>query len=164
MKRFFIRVLISLLATPMVLYAKPVTPVSWAEMRQLDYETGQMSHTLQELDGQLIEIEGFIVPLETDGYIDTVKEFLLVPNPLACIHVPPPPPNQMMLVTMKKAIPLDMDFRGVAIQGRLSISQVELADGFVSYALKGFSAKEANIEFDDPLMDLLEDELKDSEQ
>ena len=28
------------------------------------------------------------------------QEFLLIPNPMSCMHVPPPPPNQMILVKM----------------------------------------------------------------
>ena len=50
-----------------------------------------------KLDGQLIEIPGFIVPLSEDSE-GLVTEFFLVPYVGACIHVPPPPPNQIVYV------------------------------------------------------------------
>ena len=49
------------------------------------------------LDGRLVRIPGFIVPLEEDSE-GRVLEFFLVPYVGACIHVPPPPPNQMVYV------------------------------------------------------------------
>jgi hypothetical protein len=44
---------------------------------------------VEEFDGQLVRIPGFVVPLESDG--KTISEFLLVPYFGACVHVPPPP-------------------------------------------------------------------------
>jgi uncharacterized protein len=48
------------------------------------------------LDGQVVRLPGFVVPLDGDGR--TVEEFLLVPYYGACIHVPPPPANQTVHV------------------------------------------------------------------
>jgi uncharacterized protein len=48
------------------------------------------------LDGQIVRLPGFVVPLEGDGR--SVEEFLLVPYYGACIHVPPPPANQTVHV------------------------------------------------------------------
>ena len=137
-------------------FAESSIPVSWEKLGELNYESGEMSESLSQLNNQIVEVSGFIVPLEMDGYIDTVKEFLLVPNPLACIHVPPPPPNQMVFIKMKKSIPLDMDFRGVAIRGLLTISKPKKENSFVSYEIEGFFAKEANIEVEDPMMEFLQ--------
>lgn len=137
------------------------TIISWETMKALDYKTGYMPDSLKQLKGKIVEVSGFIVPLELDGFIDTVSEFLLVPNPRACIHVPPPPPNQMILIKMKEAIPLNMDYRGVAIQGYLYFTKT--ADGIHGYELAGISAKEANIEFEDPLMDLIEKDFMEVE-
>ena len=53
----------------------------------------------------------------------TVTEMLLVPDPLACIHVPPPPPNQMIYVTLEEAIPVDMDLRGIELSGTFRIKE-----------------------------------------
>jgi hypothetical protein len=51
---------------------------------------------VDELDGRLIRLPGFVVPLELDAR--TMSEFLLVPYYGACIHVPPPPANQTIHV------------------------------------------------------------------
>lgn len=49
------------------------------------------------LNGTLIRLPGYVLPLESDGVKTT--EFLLVPYYGACIHVPPPPLNQTIYVT-----------------------------------------------------------------
>ncbi|MDE0488169.1 MAG: DUF3299 domain-containing protein, partial [Gammaproteobacteria bacterium] len=45
---------------------------------------------VEELDGVLVKIPGFVVPLEVSAE-GKVSEFLLVPYFGACIHYPPPP-------------------------------------------------------------------------
>ena len=50
----------------------------------------------EKLDGKIIKMPGFVVPVETDGKI--VHEFLLVPYHGACVHVPPPPANQTVYI------------------------------------------------------------------
>jgi len=140
--------------------AKDATKVSWDTLKELNYTTGEVTSTLNALEGHVIQIEGFIVPLELDDFIDSVIEFLLVPDPLACLHVPPPPPNQILFVSMKQPIPLDMDYRGISIKGRLTIpkTQIEVteedASALVGFYLEGFSAEEANIQFSDPFLEL----------
>ena len=93
------------------------------------------------------------MPLEMDEYADEVKEFLLVPDPLACIHVPPPPPNQIIYVVMNQKIPVNMDYRGVEIKGVLRF--VKSDDGIHGFDMVGQSAKEVNIEYEDPLLEIL---------
>ena len=51
---------------------------------------------VKELDGQLVRMPGYLLPLEVSSA--KVTEFLLVPYVGACIHVPPPPPNQIIYV------------------------------------------------------------------
>ena len=53
----------------------------------------------KSMNGKLIKLPGYVVPLETDG--KKSSEFLLVPYYGACIHVPPPPSNQTVYVTTK---------------------------------------------------------------
>ena len=137
-----------------ILWANDAQKLTWEIMEGLNYETGQTTPLLQGHHNQTVEVEGFIVPLEMDGYIERVSEFLLVPDPLACIHVPPPPPNQMIFVKMTQSIPLDMDYRGIAITGKLMIAKSK--NGVYGYKLAGVSAKEANIEYDDPLLEYME--------
>jgi hypothetical protein len=55
---------------------------------------------VEALNGQLVRIPGYILPLEVSG--TKVTEFLLVPSVGACIHVPPPPPNQIIYVKTEK--------------------------------------------------------------
>ena len=143
------------LASPLTLEEK-VTVVTWEMTQELNYETGEMPDNLKHLNNQTVEVSGFIVPLQLGGYLDMIKEFVLVPNPLACIHVPPPPPNQMIYVTMNKEIPLDMDYRGVSIKGTLKFSKPTEMYNFYGMTLDGVSAKEANIEYEDPFLDLID--------
>lgn len=74
---------------------------------------------VEDLDGMLIRIPGFVVPLEGDGV--KVSEFLLVPYYGACIHVPPPPANQTVFVTVPAADAVIREaFDTVWVTGRLS--------------------------------------------
>lgn len=51
---------------------------------------------VESLNGKLVKLPGYAVPLEGDG--KSVSAFLLVPFFGACIHVPPPPSNQIVSV------------------------------------------------------------------
>ena len=133
--------------------ADPSPLITWPMLKEMNYETGNMPDNIKKLNGQTIRIGGFIVPLEMDEYADEVKEFLLVPDPLACIHVPPPPPNQIIYVVMNQKIPVNMDYRGVEIEGILRF--VKSDDGIHGFDMVGQSAKEANIEYEDPLLEIL---------
>ena len=73
------------------------------------------------LDGQLVRIPGYALPLEFGGV--GVKEFLLVPYFGACIHVPPPPPNQMVFVRLQETYVLNELFAPVWITGRMSVER-----------------------------------------
>ena len=127
--------------------------VTWEMMANLNYETGEMEEIISQFNNEKVTVAGFIVPLEMDIYIDKVKDFFLVPNPLACIHVPPPPPNQIIYVKMKKSIPLDMDLRGVEIKGVLTVTEPE--KNIFTYEVDGISAKEAEIDYEDALSELI---------
>lgn len=135
--------------------ATPPPVITWQLLSQLNNHTGSIPKEIQQVTQKDIQIAGFIVPLELGEDMEKVSEFILVPNPLACIHIPPPPPNQMIYVKMKQQIPLDMDLRGIYVTGKLSIPLPKAKDGYFSYEMIGKSAKKANIEFEDPLLDLL---------
>ena len=81
------------------------------------------------LDGQLIRLPGYIVPLEVseDG---RTTDFLLVPYFGACIHVPPPPSNQIVHVKSEVGVKLDELYQPYWIEGALQVkaSTSELAD------------------------------------
>lgn len=89
----------------------------------------------QELNGSMVKIPGFVIPLEGDE--NFVTEFLLVPYMGACIHVPPPPPNQIIYVRFKNGAPVQALWDVVNIIGELKTETVshELAE--VGYVIEG---------------------------
>lgn len=96
-----------------------ITTLDWQALRELEIETGVVSPRLKALDGTKVKLPGFMVPLEDNR--QEVSEFLLVPSPQACIHVPPPPANQMVLVHMT-GDPTKMAWGPVWAEGILRIS------------------------------------------
>jgi hypothetical protein len=77
--------------------------------------------TNSELEGQLIRMPGYVLPLEYDG--ERVTEFLLVPFVGACIHTPPPPPNQIIHVKVKGGFQSSGMFEPVWVNGILKTEQ-----------------------------------------
>ena len=96
------------------------------------------------LEGQLIRIPGYALPLEHKDL--GVKDLLLVPYVGACIHVPPPPANQIVYVRLKDAHILESVYEPVWITGRLSLKASNKSLSFVdgnagietAYTLTGF--------------------------
>jgi uncharacterized protein len=82
------------------------------------------------LDGKLIKLPGYVVPIETDG--QKSSEFLLVPYFGACIHVPPPPANQTVFVTTgdKKGAEIRKLYDVVWVTGVIKVQKqtTDLAD------------------------------------
>jgi hypothetical protein len=111
----------------------------WRMLRGLDYQTGQKTPDLAALDGKAVKIPGFIVPLDDDDV--GLSEFLLVPSPQACIHVPPPPPNQMVMVRMKSGKAPQRSWGPVWIKGRLHIATMDSQYGKISYMMHGDEAE-----------------------
>ncbi|MFO1321492.1 MAG: DUF3299 domain-containing protein [Burkholderiales bacterium] len=87
------------------------------EMSEL--RKGQGAVLNRALEGQLVRVPGYLLPLELKGR--KVTEFLLVPWVGACIHTPPPPPNQ--IVHVKPDVPYEMSgmFEPIWVMGRLSL-------------------------------------------
>ena len=75
----------------------------------------------RKLDGQLIRMPGYLLPLEFSG--KEITEFLLVPWAGACIHTPPPPPNQIVHVKAARPVGNVGLFDPVIVTGRLSASR-----------------------------------------
>jgi hypothetical protein len=86
------------------------------------------------LEGKVVKIPGFIVPLDVakDG---TVSQFFLVPYFGACIHVPPPPPNQIVYVTTRKGIALDSIYEAYWITGTMKMQNKSTPLGAAAYSL-----------------------------
>ncbi|MEZ0391860.1 MAG: DUF3299 domain-containing protein [Pseudobdellovibrionaceae bacterium] len=109
--------------------------VDWRLLGQLDYISGKASSELQALDGKEVRIPGFMVPLEDN--MKKVTEFLLVPSPQACIHVPPPPPNQMVLIEMDGREDSKVEFGPIWVYGRLNLKPKKHQYGESSFTMKG---------------------------
>jgi hypothetical protein len=125
--------------------AAPAAPqqavtIDWRVLAGLDYTNGKATDTLKKLDGQMVRIPGFVVPL--DDFQEEGAEFLLVPYYGACVHTPPPPPNQIVMVEMtgKKAVKLNL-FDAVWMSGKIKIASVESPYGTVGYTLEGLKVE-----------------------
>jgi hypothetical protein len=119
---------------------KDPATIDWRVLGGLDYIEGTTSDSLKKLDGTVVRIPGFVVPL--DDFTEEGAEFLLVPYYGACVHTPPPPPNQIVFVTMegKKNVKLTL-FDAVWMEGRLKVSTVESPYGAVGFQLEGLAVK-----------------------
>jgi hypothetical protein len=109
--------------------------VDWKLLGELDYISGKATSELKALDGKEVRIPGFMVPLEDN--MKNVSQFLLVPSPQACIHVPPPPPNQMVLVEMDGSEDAKVEFGPIWIYGTLSLHSKRHQYGESSFVMKG---------------------------
>lgn len=112
--------------------------VDWRTLAGLNYESGEMTDVLRELNGKQIKIPGFMVPLE--DFAEQVSEFLLVPYFGACIHTPPPPPNQIVHVHMDGNRKAKVEWwEPIWMEGTLSIEDIESIYGVSGYQLVGLS-------------------------
>ncbi len=118
---------------------KDAQEVSWAELATLDVRSGDVSPVLKELEQMDIKIAGFVVPL-TDNFSE-IKEFLLVPDSMSCIHVPPPPTNQMVLVTLDDPMNSQLAYGPVWVTGHLQIKSIQSEFGVVAYQLRANKVK-----------------------
>jgi hypothetical protein len=75
-----------------------------------------------ELNGALISLSGFVLPLEYKER--KVTEFLLVPWVGACIHTPPPPSNQIVHVKPAKPFTTKGLFEAVTVTGVIQTSEM----------------------------------------
>ncbi|MEQ1806767.1 MAG: DUF3299 domain-containing protein [Burkholderiaceae bacterium] len=103
--------------------------------------------TNPELDGKLVRLPGYLLPLEASGKL--VSEFLLVPWVGACIHTPPPPPNQIVHVKADKPFETTGAFDAVWVTGRMTAGaakkSLHLVDG-ASDVDVGYSISASRVE------------------
>jgi hypothetical protein len=107
--------------------------ISWRMLRGLNFNTGEMTPDLQGLMNARVRVPGYMVPLEDN--LEEVSEFLLVPTPGACIHVPPPPPNQIVHVIMDNHEKAKVRFwmEPVWVEGVIKVAEVKSLEGVLSY-------------------------------
>lgn len=113
--------------------------IDWRILGALDLNTGKAPPSLAALDGKLVKIAAFIVPLEDN--MQEADEFLLVPYFGACVHTPPPPPNQMVYVKMKgqKTVKIGW-WDPVMFEGIIRLKQTDSAYGASYYEMEGISS------------------------
>jgi uncharacterized protein len=87
-----------------------------------------------KMDGALIRIPGYVVPLEESK--EGMKEFLLVPYFGACIHSPPPPANQIIHVQVSQPLPGLRAMEAVWIQGPLQAFRYDSFMGVSGYRMQ----------------------------
>ena len=110
--------------------------VGWHLLASLDYRTGKPGKELATLDGKLVKVPGFAVPLE--DWASSVTEFLLVPYVGACIHTPPPPPNQLIYIEMEKDKWAFLNgWNPVWVEGVLKIEMTKSVYGYVGFTITG---------------------------
>ena len=136
--------------------------LSWKDLlprqaRGLSSNTAPLSHStipsrsfsdprhfaiVPQLNGQLIRLPGYLVPLEFDSLGGV--EFLLVPFVGACIHVPPPPPNQLVYAVTDQPHQMTGLFDPVYAVGtlRTRYEPTELASASYSMDVERFEAVE----------------------
>jgi hypothetical protein len=100
-----------------------------------------------ELDGQVVRMPGYLLPLEFSG--KDVTEFLLVPYVGACIHSPPPPPNQIVHVKPEKPVANLAVFAPIWVTGKMSTvaakKSLNLVDGAADIDV-GYTMKASAVE------------------
>lgn len=91
---------------------------------------------IPEMDGKMVKIPGFVVPVQGDGLM--VTEFFLVPYFGACIHVPPPPSNQIIYVRFEPGTKVENLYDAIWVTGKLQTETTthELASS--GYSLEAF--------------------------
>jgi len=87
------------------------------------------------LDGKLIRIAGFVVPLEANA--KQLREFLLVPYFGACIHVPPPPANNTVHVVLDSTVKNVGSMDAVWVSGQIKVERADTEWGVAGYRLEG---------------------------
>ena len=121
---------------PAIAQADTTTEVGWRLLAKLNYRTGEKAKELADLEGKLVKIPGFTVPLE--DWASSATEFLLVPYVGACIHTPPPPPNQLVYIEMDEGKRAKMDgWNPVWVEGVLKIEMTESVYGHVGFTISG---------------------------
>lgn len=114
--------------------------IDWNVLSELDLFDHSKTARLAALDGQMVVLPGYLIPLDDD--FERATEFLLVPYFGACTHVPPPPENQMVLVRFQEKIDLNpYGWDPVWVAGRLHIGDSEMAFGSAAFQMEGFGAR-----------------------
>ena len=89
---------------------------------------------VSSLHNQLIQLHGFIVPLEANDERQ-VTGFFLVPYFGACLHFPPPPANQMVFVRSPEGFTLANINAAYTVSGVIQTALYEDPAGTAAYVM-----------------------------
>ena len=103
------------------------------EQAPLRIQQPQSSGVRTDLNGQIVRLPGFIVPIDYSG--TGVIAFILVPFVGACVHVPPPPANQLVFVTTQEPYESSGMFEPVNVVGMIGVSSMSTQLADIAYAL-----------------------------
>ena len=120
-----------------------IPELSWNMLYKYDYQNNKGPDDLMAMDGQLVKIPGYIVPLSSD--YSKLEEFLLVPDGQSCVHVPPPPPNLIVTVNLREAVPMDEVSNPSWIYGIFKVEESVSVHGGSSFRLDGVKVEEFDL-------------------
>ena len=120
-----------------------IPEISWNMLYKYDYQNSKGPEDLMAMDGQLVKIPGYIVPLSSD--YSKLEEFLLVPDGQSCIHVPPPPPNLIVTVNLREAVPMEEVYNPSWIYGIFKVEESFSVHGGSSFKLDGVQVEEFDL-------------------
>lgn len=81
-------------------------------------------NVVEELDGLIARMPGYILPLEFAEQGEA-REFLLLPFHGACVHYPPPPPNQIVYLRSAEPIQFTSLWDPVWVEGLMQVERVD---------------------------------------
>lgn len=113
--------------------------ISWKLLQKLDYKSSVVPEDLQKYLNTKVKIPGFAVPLDDDS--EHVREFLFVPNQMACIHVPAPPPHLVIYVILEKSLPIENLSGPLWLAGLLELEAVDSSYGSAAFKMQGHEVR-----------------------
>jgi len=91
-------------------------------------------NVVEALDGMIVRIPGYILPLDF-AERGAAREFLLLPYHGACVHYPPPPPNQIVYLRSQEPVRFDALWDPVWVEGRIEIERVDTDLAAAAYSM-----------------------------
>ncbi|MBI2601430.1 MAG: DUF3299 domain-containing protein [Deltaproteobacteria bacterium] len=119
------------------------TVVRWQVLQKLDYKNNKIEdESLRAVINKKVRVPGFAVPLSDN--LRSVSDFLLVPNAMACIHVPAPPPNLIVFVSLPDPLSIERLVGPLWIEGILRIKATQSIYGSSSYEMENVTIEPYN--------------------